>query len=258
MVARKPLQIFIAVQKALFWRELGMRFATSKTGLFWTFFAPFFQVFVFSVIRQWVRPHDTAYNYAEFMAVGFVAYNLFKSIAIKATGSFNANKGLFIYKQVKPIDTIIARARVEIYITSIVIVAFLLLGYYAGIDVSVKDLPLFVAGMLWLIVFSIGVGLVLAVGNTFFPSIGQFIQVVTILLLFGSAIFFDVGSLPPVAREVLLYNPLVHFMELLHGSYLYELDDRYVDYEYMLLWTLGVLYFGLWLYRRLEERIISQ
>jgi len=258
LVARKPIQIFIAVQKALFWRELGMRFSTSKTGLFWTFFAPFFQVFVFSVIRGAVLHHDTPYSYPLFMAVGFIAFNFFTAISIKSMGAFEANRGLFVYKQVKPIDTIIGRALVELYITSIIIVAFLAIGFYAGEEIVPQNIPMLVVGFFWLMIFGIGVGTLLAVGNTFFPAIGKLISVSTILLMFASALFYSVETLPPFAREIVLYNPLTHFMEMLHAAYIRELDDRFVDYEYMLLWTLGVLYFGLWFYRKLEERIISQ
>jgi capsular polysaccharide transport system permease protein len=77
-------------------------------------------------------------------------------------------------------------------------------------------------------------------------------------LLIFSAVFFPIISLPPEAQEILLYNPLVHFMEMIHGFYLYELDDRFVDYEYMALWSITPLFMGTWLYIKLEQKIISE
>ena len=56
---------------------------------------------------------------------------------------------------------------------------------------------------------------------------------------------------------MLLYNPLVHFMEMIHGNFLYDYDDRYVDYSYMALWTLPTLFVAIWLYILLERKIIS-
>jgi capsular polysaccharide transport system permease protein len=46
-------------------------------------------------------------------------------------------------------------------------------------------------------------------------------------------------------------------MEMIHGFYITGLDDRFVDYHYMLYWTVIPLFIGLWLYVRLEKRIIS-
>ncbi len=78
------------------------------------------------------------------------------------------------------------------------------------------------------------------------------------LLLIGSAVFFPIISLPPAAQEILLYNPLVHFMEMIHGYYMVELDTHFVDYHYMLMWTIVPLFMAMWLYTKLQERIISE
>jgi len=258
VLARKPTQIFFAVIKALFIRELWMRISVSKSGLFWTFFEPFMQVFVFTLIHAAVFSHRSGgFDYTTFIAINFVAYNLFKNIIKKSVGSFVANKGLFIYKQVKPIDTIISRALVELYITGVVSVIFILLGYYLGFDLQIKNFPMVAFALIWLMIFSIGLGVLLAVGNSFFPSVGKTVNVVMIFLLFGSAVFYSLETIPATVRELLLFNPLVHFMEMIHGWWMYDLDDRYVSYSYLSLWTLGVLFISLLLYRHYEERIIS-
>ena len=258
LIARKPLQIFLAVQKALFLRELGMRFSVSKAGLFWTFFEPFMQVLIMVLIKIMLfgRAGDN-FDFAAFLALNFTAYNMFRNIAKKSIGSFKANKGLFVYKQVKPISTIIARVMVEVFVTGVIILAFVAIGAYFNYDLNIQNLPFVALGFLWLMVFSFSFGLFIAVSNTFYPSVGKTINISMIFLMFGSAVFYTVEMLPPEIQTFLLYNPLTHFMEMIHGYYFYVLDDRFVDYEYILLWTLTLLFSGLWFYRKLEERIIS-
>ena len=113
MTVRKPLQIFLAVEKALFLRELNTRISIGKAGLFWTFIEPFFQIFVFISIRVAIvssaglSGSGSNYDIAVFMASGFIAFNMFQKILSSSTGAFSANKALFSYKQVKPVDTII-------------------------------------------------------------------------------------------------------------------------------------------------------
>jgi len=258
LIARKPLHIFFAVQKALFLREIGMRFTTSKMGLFWTFFEPFFQIMVFVIIKSFLFGNASSnFDFAVFIALNFTAYNMFKNIVTKSIGSFTANKGLFIYKQVKPIDTIIARAMVETFITGIIILVFITIGYYFGFDMNIQNLPMVTFGFLFLLLFTVSFSIFIAVANTFYPSVGRVIGLSMIFLMFGSALFYTVEMLPVEIQELLLYNPLVHFMEIIHGYYFHVLDDRFVDYQYILLWTLTLLYVGLWFYRRLEERIVS-
>jgi len=258
LLQRNYIQIFLAVQKALFLRELNMRFSVSRIGLFWTFFQPFFQVLLFVIIKVFLfgRTADN-FDYAVFIALNFTAFNMFKNIVIKSMGAFTANRGLFVYKQVKPIDTIIARSMVEVFITGIIILTFMMIGSYFQFDMHVKNLSMVALGYLWLIVFSFSFALFLAVANTFIQSVSNIIGFLMYALMFGSALFYTVDMLSPELQTLLLYNPLTHFMEMIHGFYFYTLDDRYVDYSYMALWTVTLLFIGLWLYIKLEKRIVS-
>ena len=184
---------------------------------------------------------------------------MFRAILSSSAGAFQANKGLFSYKQVKPIDTIIARALVELFLSVIIIMMFLAIGIFLNIDnVFPDNTPMVFLGYMWLWVFSVSLGLLVSVGNTFFISVGKMVSISTFGLLFFSAVFYPVVSLPPAAQDALLYNPLTHFMEMIHGFYMEALDDRFVDYRYMLLWTIVPLFIGLWLYRMLERRIVSE
>jgi capsular polysaccharide transport system permease protein len=256
--ARKPLSIFLAVQKALFLRELGMRFSVSRSGLFWTFFEPFMQVMVMVLIKVVLFGRsNTLFDFSVFLALNFTAYNMFKNILTKSMGSFKANKGLFVYKQVKPIDTIIARTLVELFLTGVIILFFLLIGLFFHYDMAVQNLPLVTLGFLWLALFGLALGIFMAVGNTFYPSLGRTLNIIMTFIMFGSAVFYTLEMLPRNIQAILLYNPLVHFMEMIHGNYFLTLSDSFVDYDYMTLWTVILLYLGLFLYHHLEERIIS-
>ncbi len=254
---RNPLRIFFAVQGALFYRELGVRISEGRTGLFWAFFEPFIQIIIFIMIKAILFSAKGNFDYIAFLALNFLAYNLFKNIVNKSHNAFTSNKPLFLYKQVKPVDTVIARMTLEIFISSILLLIFVLIGYYFDFDLNVKDLNGVAIGFLWLILFAFALGLLNANINAFSPNFGKLVSFLMTPLLFGSAVIYTVDATPMGLKDLLLINPVTHFMELIHGSYFYALDTRYVDYGYMLFWTLGVLFLALWSYKILEERIIS-
>jgi capsular polysaccharide transport system permease protein len=134
---------------------------------------------------------------------------------------------------------------------------FLFVGFLLQYNIKAENYLLVAVGYFWLVIFSFSIGLIVGIGNTFYVSIGKFVGILSFLLMFSSAVFFPMESVPPEAQEILLYNPLVHFMEMIHANYIYELDDRFVDYIYMLKWTVTPLFIGMWLYLRLEKKIIS-
>jgi len=258
VLRRNYLQVFLAVQKALFLRELNMRLSVSRLGLFWTFFQPFFQVTIFIMIKVLIFSRDNEnFDYAVFLAINFTAFYMFKNILMKSLGAFTANKGLFAYKQVKPIDTIIARLLVEVFITSIIILIFISIGFYFQFDMNVKNIELVSLAYFWLIIFAFSLSIFLSVLNSFTNMVQKIIGILMTILMYSSALFYTIDMLAPELQKLLLLNPLTHFMEMIHGSYFYTLTNIHVNYTYMLLWTLIPLYAGLWFYMKLEHRIIS-
>jgi len=259
LIARKPFKIFLAVEKALFLRELGMRFSVGKSGLFWTFFEPFMQVLVMVLIKMMLFGSATdTFDFAAFLALNFTAFNLFKNIINKSIGSFSGNKALFIYKQVKPIDTIFARALVEIYITGIIILIFVAIGLYFNYDLNVKNLPLVSLGFIIIVIFAISISILIATINYFSQSVGKVFNIFMTFLMFGSAVFYTVEMLPQALQKLILLNPLTHIMTMIDGYYFYTLDDRYVNYSYIFIWIVSILFIGLKLYKILERKIISE
>jgi len=260
LTLRHPFKIFFAVVRALFLRELNTRFSQGRLGLFWTFFQPFFQIALFVALHAVILQGQqiSTYDYIVFMASGFIAFNLFRGILSASIGAFDANKGIFIYKQVKPIDTIITRVLLETFISIIIIILFLVIALFTQYpNVFPENFAMVTIGFLWLIIFSMSIGTLVAIGSTFFPSIGKLVGIVSFMLLFASGVFYSLENLPPEIQTPLLYNPVLHFMEMIHGFYIPELSTQYVNYRYMLAWTIIPLFLSLWLYVRLEKRIVS-
>ena len=256
---RNSLRIFFAVQNALFFRELGVRITDGRSGLFWTFFEPFIQIMIFVLIKVVIFGRSgTTFDYAAFIALNFLGFNLFKNIVTRSAGVFKANKALFVYKQVKPIDALLARAGVEIFITAILILVFYALGLVLGHDTHIKDLNMVAFGFVFLVFFTLSVSLVIAVANLFYQSVGKLVNIAMMGLMFGSAVIYPVDGTPPVFADFILINPLTHFIELIHGSYFYALDTSHVSIAYMLIWTVTLMFIGLWLYVMLEKGIITQ
>ncbi len=236
-----------------------MQFSVSRLGVFWTFFQPFGQVVAFILIKVLLFGNiGGAYDYTVFLALSFTAFNMFNGILHKSIGAFEANSALFNYRQVKPIDTIIARTLVEIFTTGVIYSIFISIGYYFGFGMDAKNIFMVGVFLTWFILFSFALGLVVAIGDTFYKSIGKSVRVLTFGLMIFSAVFYPLSLVPREIQSILLYNPLVHFMEMIRGFYFDALDDRFVDYGYVGMWTITLWYVGMWLYLRLEEKIVSQ
>ncbi len=257
MTERSSWQVQKSVIYALFLREVNVRFSAGKLGYFWVIFEPLMQISIFVMVKVLLFGSNSLLDYPVFITLGFVAFNLFRHLVDRSMSSFKANKGLYAYKQVKPIDTLVARLMVEILVTGVVTMVFIAVGFYVGADMDVENLGMLLLSFLWLILFSVSFGLLVAVIGLFFDSFQKVMKLLLSPLMFISAIFYSMQDMPQALQNLLYYNPIAHFMELLHANYFYLLNDGFVDYQYILIWTIVPLYVSLWLYQKLEKGIIS-
>ena len=74
-------------------------------------------------------------------------------------------------------------------------------------------------------------------------------------LFWVSALFFSTNEIPSDARNVLLYNPVLHVVELTRSGWFPGYDVPQVSLLYPALWIFILFYFGLTLERVARRRL---
>lgn len=257
MKKRTSFSIFKSVTIALFLREIQTRFGTKKLGYFWAVIDPMVKVIIFSLMYIATGAKIHGLDFPVFLATSFLTYNFFSAVMLNSMSAFDSNRALFNYRQVKPIDTIFSRFFIEFLVMSATIIVFVCFGLYFDLNMDVKNFNLVILAILWFGLFGLSLGILFAVINTFYETFGKIISFTSMPLFLLSALMYSVDSLPPIAREIILYNPIVHFIEMIHGNYFSVLNTDYVDYEYMMFWTIIPLFLGLLFYIKAEKKIIA-
>lgn len=255
---RKGFHIQKSTVIALFLREIKTRFGKYRLGYCWALLEPVLHLFVLWVVFDYVMQRAMPdISFPVFLLNGLIPYFLFSNIATRSINAFEANQGLFNYRPVKPVDTIIARAVLETFIYTIVyflLMALLLLSGEA-ID-KINLIELCTVGFL-LIVFSFGLGLIVMVVGNAFPEMEKFLPVIIKPLYFISCIMFPLNSVPEEYWGWLLWNPLLHVVELARESLAINYQSEGASLAYLAFSTLVVLFVGLLIYRSREEAMLT-
>jgi capsular polysaccharide transport system permease protein len=74
-------------------------------------------------------------------------------------------------------------------------------------------------------------------------------------LFWLSGIFYSIDSVPSALREILLYNPIVHCIQLVRGGWFPGYHPRHIDPWYPVAWILVLLFLGLSLERVARRRL---
>lgn len=259
LTRRSPWQIQRSVLFALLQRELKARFEGRWLGAFWIFLEPIAHVAVLMAIFGYFRHRLVpGVPFPLFLLTGLIPYFIFRSLSIRVMGAIDANRGLFGFRQVKPIDTLIARGALETLIYSVVFIAVLAALGWAGYQ-WFPDRPLEVVLVsLTLVVCGFSLGLLFSILTDDLPQLRVLIRVAYFPLYVLSGVIFPVSTLPAEARQWLLWNPVLHLLELLRANFFLEYHpapEASLRYPASVALTLSLI--GLALYRVRRHRLLA-
>ncbi|MDI9221125.1 ABC transporter permease [Pantoea sp. EA-12] len=257
-MARSGFEVQQAAVKALFLREIRTRFGKFRLGYFWAILEPSAHLLVLLGIFGFIM-HRTMpdISFPVFLLNGIIPYFIFSNITNRSVGAIEANQGLFNYRPVKPIDTIIARAVLETLIYAAVYILLMLVVWMAGEYFEIANLLQLVATWGLLILFSCGIGLIFMVVGRTFAETQKFLPILLKPLYFISCIMFPLHSIPKDYWPYLLWNPLVHAVELSREAVMPGYVSEGVSLTYLALCTLVTGFIGLALYRTREEAMLT-
>jgi capsular polysaccharide transport system permease protein len=243
------LTIQRAVIFALFIRELKTRFGTYRLGYFWALLEPLAHIaVVLALIGIRSKRIIPGIDFPVFLITGLVPFFMFRNIVTRLMSAVDANKGLFDYKQVKPMDAMITRLILEgiiyLFVYILLIAAAGLIGYH----IKVHNLLGLMAIYAILYLFSFGIGMISCIVCTLYQEPKKFIPIIMHPLYLISAVLFPMSAIPQQYQKWLLWNPLVHTMELARTTYFISFNTKTGDIFYLLAWTISVLMLGLSLY----------
>ena len=256
----KGVVIQINVVRALYYREILTRINGTQFGILGLYFEPLANILVLVSlfgIRRGFEP-ILELDLVIFFATGILTYSIFKSISLRSINSFQANKALFTYKRVKPIDTIISRTIVEMLSLGIVF-GFIVIGYSIIKEKwFVVNLPIILYSFLCVSILSFGLGLILMIAGFRFPILQTTLPVIIRPLYFISGIFFSLQNLPQWLKPLLSWNPILQAIELSRRGFSekYFLDPL-ISANYLFLFVLVTLTLSLFIYQKNERLLVS-
>ncbi len=201
--------------RGLVFKEFKIKQGIGRLGLFWILAEPVVGMMVISLLWLVIgRAKIDGVHVMLFIGSGFAIFNMIKNSISSIPQAIIANAALLNYPQVKPIDTLIARFILEMWL-QLIAMFLMFFGIFWLLDV----LPEFADPLLSLeaigtaLIFSAGIAFPLSVYGTFYVSLTKAVNIITSPLMLVSAVMYSVNDLPVRAREVLTWNPIVHIIE---------------------------------------------
>lgn len=227
-------------------RETRVRYGRSELGYIWALANPIAWIVVISLLfsmRGVSAPHGESMGL--FVALGVVPFRLYGELANQCGNAINSNQALLNFPIVKELDSIVARAILE-FSTFILILTIIISGMilFSGAPLP-SNLLVIGEGLAGIALFGFGVGTINAVMSVKIPSWMNVYKLLSTPLLWISGIFYSLESIPPVFRDVLVWNPIIHGVEYVRLGYFQHYRDTHVSISYLFACGLILTFIGL-------------
>ncbi|MCP0914818.1 ABC transporter permease [Legionella sp. 27cVA30] len=261
---RAPWEVMFAAVFAIVIRDIQKKFITSVNthrvfGFFWLVFEPISHIGIWIFIRTFLRStHQTTMSAPLFVLLGAMPFLFFRNVVNFSKASIKNNKNFYIFRQIKPIDPIIAKLISEL-IVSILIFILILLGFsWFDVEWKLYNLSFWLINIVAFSLFLLGFALMLSVACFFFHFVQVLLGIAMRLVYLFCGVFFSAEMLPPSLREIMLYNPIFQFIELTRECFQPEYFTSYASSDYLIEVALIFLVLGLALYLTLRQKIMIE
>lgn len=246
------------VIRALMLRETQSRYGEHKLGFLWALLEPLLMVSLF--VAFFALMHGDSVSgmpIVPFMITGIVPFNLFKETLNQMQTAVTANRSLLGFPQVTTFDVIVARGLLDVAVVLCVFLIMLMLARVFGVEWRCEDPlgALMVCGLL--VMHGMGLGFIFASLSPVVPSMRQFGTLLFGRPMFlGSGLFFTAESLPTAVRDWLLFNPLLHLMELMRDRFFHEFATSHGSWSYAVTSAVVVFASGLLIHQAMQKRAV--
>lgn len=260
----KTVHRFSFLIEQLVSRDFKTKYKRSVLGVFWSFLNPLLmmlvQYAVFSKLMgirnlEGANPNPMLDYYAVYLLIGIIMYNGFNDCCNQAMRSIVYNASLitkvYVPKVIYP-TTKVFSASLNLILA---VIPLYLIVFANGLwpNVSILLLPM---GILFLIVFVLGMGYLLSSLVVFFRDIEFLWGVVSTMWMYATPIIYDIGILPEIVQKLMVCNPLHHFIDFVRTIIILRQVPGAGQFMICTLFSVGMLALGLLVFRKTEDKFI--
>jgi len=192
-------------------RDILTRYKRSVLGLAWTMLNPLGMMLIFTAVFSQLFGGTPAYP--AYVLSGLVAWNFFaQTTTISMTqlvwGSALLHR-IFVPKAIFSVSSI-GTGLVNLGLSLVPLLGIMLL-VGAPLRATILFLPV---AILFLAMFTLGVGLLLSMLAVFFPDVSEMYQIVLLAWFYLTPVIYPPDIIPSTFRQLLLLNPMYHLITL--------------------------------------------
>lgn len=244
---------------ALVLREMGSRYGRSPGGYIWAVLEPLGMIAILTLAFALVaRSPPLGTSFALFFGTGYTVFSVYQTVATTVSRSIKFSRNLLRYPIIRWIDAVLARFLLNTLtgvLVLYVIMALIVLSLENPILIDIRPV---VGSIVLALLLGLGVGILNCVLIGMIDAWDNIWSIVNRPLFLVSGVIFLYEDMPPLAQDVVWYNPLLHIIGLMRTGFYPTYEADYFSLSYLMGWILVTLFLGVVLLRRYHRVILTR
>ena len=235
-------------------RDISGKYKDSTLGLFWSFLNPLLSMIVLTIVFSQFFGGSIA-NFPVYLLSGKLVFDLFANATTGAMDSIKGNseiiKKIYVPKYMFAVG-IVCSEFINFLISLIVLVMVMIVTkapFYMSLIYA--PIPLF-----FLLILTMGVGLILATATTFFTDIKYLYGVLIMLLSFMTPLFYPITIIPQKFLFFFKINPLYSAVSCFRDIVLYGTFPQVKFLLFLIITSIISLIIGVYLFYRYQDDFV--
>lgn len=235
-------------------RDFKLKYRRSALGVVWSVLNPLLMMIVLSAVFSTVFRFDIE-NFPLYLILGSTLFTLMADSTSTAMTSIVDSSALIkkirIEKILFPLEKVLFQ--LVNYCLSLIAVVAVMIFFQVMPTVNLVLLPLL---LLYVLMFSAGLGFLLSALVVFFRDIGHLWSVIITAWTYATPLFYPVSILPEWAAPLMDFNPMYHYVTYMREIALWGTTPGVA--ENLLCFGIGLvtLIVGILVFRKLEKKFI--
>ncbi len=236
-------------------RDLKVKYRRSVLGILWSLLNPILMMLVMSAVFSTIFKNSIAY-FPLYLICGQTLFGFFTEATNGAlssvVGSSMLVKKVYIPKYIFPLEKVLFAFVNLLFSLAAVVVICLVFRLPASWTMLLAPVPI-----VGLLLFSTGIGLLLAVCDVFFRDIAHLYGVLTTILTYLTPLFYSPELLEgSFIYDVVMLNPLTTYVMYFRNVVIYNTLPTLRDNLVCFGWGIGALVLGLLFFKSKQDKFI--
>lgn len=250
----KKIRAYQFLFEELVKRDFKQKYKRTVLGMIWSILSPLLMLSILAAIFGQFFGRNTP-HYIIYVFSGQVVINYFIESTTEGMNALMNNARIFTKINVPKYLFLFSKNVSALINFGIILLIYFAFVFLDGLQFTWKYI-LLVYPIICLILMNLGIGLILSALFIFFRDIQYLYRLFTQIVMYGSAVFYNITILPEKIQEIFYVNPIFVCITYFRDIVIYGVIPSAVIHAILAIYAFVLLTVGFWIYKKYNYKFL--